>query len=235
MISCIVIDDEIGAIDILTDYIQRSSELKLAGSYLDPIEAIKYLTKNDIDLMFLDIDMPGLDGLQVSELMRTRGILTIFCTAYSRYAVESYEYDAVDYLLKPIPFDRFSNAVAKAKQRIESVNSINNDSNKSSHIFIKSGTKYHQVDINELLYMKKDGHYIDFVTSSRKYLSRLSMSELLENLPTDDFIRIHRSYVVALGKIEVIEKYFIIINNQKIPIGDSYRDSFFERINYTGN
>jgi two-component system, LytTR family, response regulator len=236
MIRCVVVDDEAGAVEIVKDYISKTPNLELVNSFLDSVKAVNYLLENPVDLVFLDIDMPNLDGLQLSDLVRNHGMQVIFCTAYSEYAAQSYEQNAVDYLLKPIAFDRFMKAVSKIKQKNDSKQSVQTIAQeKSSKLFIKSGTRIHQVDMQSIYFMKKEGHYIEFHTSSGKYISRLNMKDLLDSLPRDNFARIHRSYVVAIEKIDTIEKYSVVIHGQNIPIGDSYKDDFIKRIDYTGN
>jgi DNA-binding LytR/AlgR family response regulator len=211
--------------------VNRTPEIELAKSFRDSIEALAFLSENDVDLVFLDIDMPNLDGMQLSELIRNKDICVIFCTAYSEYAAKSYEKDAIDYLLKPIAYERFLRAVQKAlKARSEEAKPARN-----GMLFIKSGPRIHQVDISEVLYMEKKGHYVVFHTPGKELLSRMNMSDLMKILPSDNFVRIHRSFVVAIDKIETIEKHMVVIKGQKIPIGESYRDDFFNRIPYSGN
>ncbi|UCE40254.1 MAG: response regulator transcription factor [Candidatus Aminicenantes bacterium] len=240
MLSCIIVDDESGAIEILTRYANQTPELRLVRSFRDSIEALTFLAGNEVDLVFLDIDMPNLDGMKLSELIRYKDIQVIFCTAYSEYAVESYEKEAIDYLLKPISYERFLKAVKKAlKARSEGAELdqavTHKKIGKSHKLFLKSGPRIHQVDTCEVLYIEKKGHYVVFHTPGGELLSRMNMKDLLNSLPYDDFIRIHRSFVVAIDKIDTIEKHMVVVNGRKIPIGESYRDDFFERIQYSGN
>ena len=237
MWRCVVVDDESGAIEILSRYIQKTPQLELTKTFRDSVEALAFLTQNDVDLVFLDIDMPNLNGMQLSELIRNKNIMVIFCTAYSEYAVESYEREAVDYLLKPIAYERFLESVTRAMNRTKpyAPKIPSEDEYSTSKIFIKSGSKIHQLDIHNLLYMKKDGHYIVFHTTSGELLSRMNMTELLNTLPEDRFARIHRSYVISIEKINTIEKHFVMIQNTEIPIGERYRRKFFDRIKYSGN
>ena len=231
MLRCIIVDDESGAIEILSRYIERTPEIELVQSFRDSIEALTFLAENDADLVFLDIDMPNLDGMQLSELIRQKDVLVIFCTAYSEYAVESYEKDAIDYLLKPIAYERFLKAAQKAlKARSEETKLARN-----GMLFIKSGPRIHQIDTREVLYMEKKGHYIVFHTPGKELLSRMNMNDLMKTLPSDNFVRIHRSYVVAIDKIDTIEKYMVVIKGKRIPIGESYKDDFFSCIQFSGN
>jgi two-component system LytT family response regulator len=240
MMRCVVVDDENGAVEILNRYVNRTPELELVRSFRDSIEALTFLASNEVDLVFLDIDMPNLDGMQLTDLIRNKDIQVIFCTAYSEYAVKSYEKEAVDYLLKPIAYERFCKAVGKAlKARSQAVDpdrtGIRKNKQPIKKLFIKSGPRIHQVDTGELLYMEKKGHYVVFHTPGKQLLSRMNMSDLLAALPPDDFIRIHRSFVIAIDKIDTLEKQMVVIQGNRIPIGDSFRDEFFARIRYSGN
>jgi len=240
MLHCIVVDDESGAVEILTRYVEKTPELELVRSFRDPIEALSFLASNQVDIVFLDIDMPNLDGMKLSALIRNKDTKIIFCTAYSEYAVESYEKEAIDYLLKPIAYERFCKAVDKAqKARSVPLKPDQIDTHKKSgtshKIFLKSGPRIHQVDTREVLYIEKKGHYVVFHTPGGERLSRMNVSDLLSALPPDDFIRIHRSFVVAIEKIDTIEKHMVVIQGRMIPIGESYRDDFFKRIQHTGN
>jgi two-component system LytT family response regulator len=235
MLRCIIVDDEIGAIDILSEYIEKTSGLECVASFRDSVEALNFVMQNNIDLLFLDIDMPNLSGMQIAELIHEKKTLVIFCTAYSEYAVDSYEREAVDYLLKPIAYDRFVRAIEKARKLLQRTKAISKaDSVSPEKVFIKSGSKIHQLDTKDLLYMKKEGHYIIFYTTRGELLSRMNMKELLESLPQDRYARIHKSYVIALDKIDTIQKYDVIISGKEIPIGDKYKNAFLEKIHYSG-
>ena len=240
MLRCIIVDDESGAVEILTRYVHKTKELELAGSFRDSIEALSFLADNDVDIVFLDIDMPNLDGMRLSGLIQNKDTQVIFCTAYSEYAVESYEKEALDYLLKPIPYERFRQAVdkaLKAPSKMSKPDQIDRHqkNEKINKLFIKSGPRIHHLDIDELLYMEKKEHYVVFHTPEGQLLSRMNMNDLLSALPSDDFIRIHRSFVISVDKIDTIDKNMVVIKGKKIPIGESYRKDFLERIRYSGN
>jgi two-component system LytT family response regulator len=240
MLRCIIVDDESGAIEILSRYIEKTPELKLFRSFRDPIEALAFLADNDVELIFMDIDMPNLNGMQLSELVRNKDIQVIFCTAYSEYAVESYEKDAVDYLLKPISYERFLKAARKAlTARFKSVghdlSGITEKRGKAGKLFIKSGPRIHRIDTAEVLSMEKKGHYVVFHLPGKELLSRMNMNDLMDILPPDRFVRVHRSFVIAIDKIDTIEKNAVIIRGKKIPIGESFRDGFFRHIQHAGN
>jgi len=236
-IKCIIVDDENGAIEILESYIHKVTWLQLESSFSDPLEALNYISHNTIDLVFMDINMPDLNGIQLSRMIQSETTSIIFCTAYSEHAVESYEVPALDYLLKPIPFDRFLNAVSKAQKISKPKTDISEGAkqNRLAKIFVKSGSQIHQVDTNEISLIKKDGHYIILKIKGRELLSRMTFAQLLELLPDDRFIQVHRSYVVALNKIEVIQKQFIEIEGKEIPIGDAFKKDFLKRVDFIGN
>ncbi|MFH1942443.1 MAG: LytTR family DNA-binding domain-containing protein [bacterium] len=235
MLRCIIVDDEIGSIDILSEYIEQTSGLECVTSFRDSVEALNFIMQNDVDLLFLDIDMPNLSGMQIADLIREKNILVIFCTAYSEFAVDSYEREAADYLLKPIAYDRFIRAIEKARKLLHQMKDISKVEGVVPHkLFIKSGSKIHQLDTKNLLYMKKEGHYIVFHTTRGELLSRMNVKELLDSLPQERYARIHKSYVIALDKIDTIQKYDVIIAGKEIPIGDKYKNAFLEKIRYSG-
>ena len=233
MFRCVIVDDEIGAIDVLKGYIDRTPGLECTAAFRDSVEALNYIMKNRIDCLFLDIDMPKLSGLQISDLLSKRGVPIIFCTAYSEYAVESYEFDALDYLLKPIAYERFVKAVNKLCALKQPGSGSDQAANES--VFLKSGSKLHQVPLDTVLYMKKEGHYIVFHTNRGEIMTRMNMDELIAALPPDRFIRVHKSYVIALDRIDTIERHEILIKGMAIPIGEFYRKDFLSRIKSTGS
>ena len=235
-ITCIIVDDENGAIEILESYIKKVSSLQLLASFGDPLEALNFLSQQRVDLVFMDINMPDLNGIQLSRMIQSETTAIIFCTAYSEHAVESYEVPALDYLLKPIAFDRFLNAVNRVqKQSPVQIEQNRTDSGTPQKIFIKSGAQIHQVDTDQISLIKKDGHYIIFKINGKELLSRMTFTQLLDLLPGDRFIQVHRSYVVSLNKIEVIQKQFIQIEGKEIPIGDAYKKAFFDEVKFIGN
>jgi len=246
-LRCIIADDEGGAVEILTRYVERTEGLELVGAFRDSIEALNFLADNEVELAFLDINMPQLDGMRLAGLIKETSTQVIFCTAYAEYAVESYEKGATDYLLKPISYERFRAAVDKAKkaktiappsERREASHLeqplSQHDDRKDRTIFVKSGPRLHQVIIDELLFMEKQDHYVVFHTPEGEILSRMTMSDLVRTLPTGEFVRIHRSYVVAVGKIDTIETHHVRIGDRRLPIGDSYREDLLRRIRYSG-
>lgn len=237
-LRCVIVDDEQGAIEILTRFIGKVGWMELSASFTDPLEALQYLSQEPVDLVFMDINMPDLDGMQLARLIQNMGTDIIFCTAYPEHALESYEVQALDYLLKPIPLDRFLSAVNRVQQKHSPETETPGTESlppKLSQLFIKSGSQIHQVDTNHVSYIQKDGHYIVLKIKGKELLSRMTFSQLLELLPGNDFIQVHRSYVVAINKIEVIQKQFIQIEGREIPIGDAFKKEFFQRVRFIGN
>ncbi len=233
--NCVIIDDEPAAIDVLKFHLSSIPFVALKKTFRDPLDALEYLPQHKIDLIFLDINMPKLSGRNFPKFLQNPPLI-IFTTAYSEYALESYELKAVDYLLKPIEFDRLLQAVMKAKQLLE-VNSKDEKSNLETSsdiseqtIFIKSGSEFHQVFVQNIKYIESDGNYVTFHTVKRSILARYKISEALELLPKEYFTRIHRSYFVALKHIETIKKHCVVIDNKEIPINNTYREGFLKVI-----
>jgi len=241
MIRCLVVDDEAGAVDILTRYIEKTPGLKLVKSFRSALEALSFLRGHEVDLVFLDIDMPELDGLRLGEMIDRRKTRIVYCTAYAEYAVQSYELNALDYLLKPISFERFLKAVAKVPASSPSaVRPAVREKDRPgpgtpSQFFVKSGAKVHRLNVRDLLYIEKDGHYVVFHTAAGEFLSRMSMSELLAALPEAEFVRVHKSFVVALSKIDTIERHTVNIRGKEIPIGENFKADFLSRVRPAGD
>ena len=208
----------------MRDYVGKMPLLQWTGSFRDPIEALTFLKNHEVDLVFLDVNMPGLTGIQFLKSLRKKP-LVIFTTAYSQYAVESYEHDAVDYLLKPIEFDRFCRAVTKA-QELSELRSKPGETEGKKTILIKSGTGYHNLHLEDILFLKGTGNYVTFVMSQRKVLSLLSMKQACKILPKEMFMRIHKSYIVNLERIDLIEKERVKIRENLLPLGESFRSAF---------
>jgi len=224
--KCIAIDDEPFALELIAGYIQRTPFLELAGTFTNPFKAMSFLMNTKVDLIFLDINMPELSGIQLLKSLSTTPKV-VFTTAYTEYGAESYDYNAVDYLLKPVKFERFLKAVNKVID-ISSKENVKNETIKEhdDFIYIKSGTQTIKVPVDEILYIEGAGNYMTFFTLNKKIMSLFSMNELIHILPRDKFVRIHKSYIIAVKHINVIEKSRVIINKVPIPIGITYREHF---------
>ncbi len=230
-IRCTVIDDEPFALELIKDYILRTPFLELAECFSNPFKALDYLNRVKVDLIFLDINMPELSGIELYKSLITPPKV-IFATAYPEFAAESYEYNAVDYLVKPVKYERFLKAVNKASSLLQpqhkNESSKNAQPEKEPYIFIKSGTHQFKVNPKDIIYVEADGNYMYFHTNQKKIMSLLTMKDVLELLPPDDFVRIHKSYIIALKHLEAIEKHDVVVGGKKIPIGVTFREHFLE-------
>lgn len=233
MIRCLVVDDEPLALDILTDYIGKVPFLKLISATTSAFEALAIAQKDEIDLVFLDVQMPELTGIQFLKIINGK-CNVILTTAYSQYALDGYELDVADYLLKPIAFDRFYKSVLKVQNTIQQVSPqapvkvIDNTIN--SFIFVKTEHRIQKIYLDDILYIEGLKDYISIFTKTERVITLQHMKKMEESLPAGRFIRVHKSYIVSIDKIESIERSRIQIGNKIIPIGDTYRDNFFKTI-----
>ncbi|MEM9549469.1 MAG: LytTR family DNA-binding domain-containing protein [Bacteroidota bacterium] len=234
-LSCVIVEDEVKAKDVLKRYIDRVDYLEYAAYCKDGLEAFNTLPKLKPDIIFLDINMPNLNGLELLELLKYSPNV-IITSAYSEYAINSYEFDVVDYLLKPIAFSKFIRAVSRvARQTLneEEVHPTRNETpGKMDYALLKSGSKTHKVSLNDIVYLEKDGNYIDFhLADGRKILIRSNMSDVFDLVPPLLFQRVHKSFVVNLNKITTIEvNQLTLPNNKTIPLGASYRQELNSRM-----
>jgi two-component system, LytTR family, response regulator len=230
MMTCIAIDDEPKALEVIERYCQKIGLVSLKATFREPLKAIDFLNREKVDLIFLDINMPDISGIQLLQTLSPRPLI-IFTTAYSQYAVESYELNALDYLLKPVTFERFLMAINKAGAALSSRNSAGVD--EDAAVLIKSGAQTHRVKLSEILYLEKDGNYITVHLKDGNILIRENMGDIFDLVPPADFIRVHKSYVVSIRHISMIEVHQLIVNGEKIPIGSTYRDTLRDRLGIT--
>ncbi len=228
-IKCIAIDDEPVALEIISDYVEKIPFLELLKTYRNALMAIEFMQNNQVDLIFLDINMPEINGIDFFKSLTTNSKV-IFTTAYSEFAVESYELNATDYLLKPIEFERFLKAVNK-------IHSSQNDDLKDKipeiqkdSIILKSGSKSYKIKTKDILLVEGSGNYITFHTIDKKLMVLMNMNDALNILPEIEFARIHKSYIVSINHISILEKHQIQINGKNIPIGKYYKESFFNKV-----
>ena len=226
MIRCLIIDDEPKAIELLQLYVERLDGIAVDGSFRDPIGALKYIEENRVDFLFLDINMPKISGISLAKIVNGK-IPIVFTTAYSEYAVESYDIGAIDYLLKPISFDRFYRSIERVKSHFEA------QLKQEDWIIIKSGNASHRVKISDIIYLEKDGNYCFYHTQSEKIMARESTAEALGKL-SDDFIRVHKSYIVNITKVAKFSNDSIKLIEKTIPIGDSFKKETLNRLNRDG-
>ncbi|EJF99958.1 LytR/AlgR family response regulator transcription factor [Flavobacterium sp. F52] len=223
---CIIVDDEPAAHYVLANYIKQNPQLELVFQGYNGIEAMNYLRENPVDLMFLDINMPEISGMELLKILPTHP-KTILTTAYSEFALESYDYGVIDYLLKPIYFPRFLKAIDRffatesVRQKAEEmVNSVS----------VKVDGYLMDIELGQLLYAQSFGNYVKLHTTKRTYLASITTTEFEKCLPEKSFMRIHKSYIVALDKIDATEKDFVVIKNERIPIGITYKRELTDRL-----
>ncbi|HQP03944.1 MAG TPA: LytTR family DNA-binding domain-containing protein [Bacteroidales bacterium] len=229
--KCIIIDDEPLAREGMKMNISEVQSLELVGEFDDAIKATDFLHENDVDLMFLDIEMPGVSGLNFLKDL-TNPPLVILATAYPQYAVEAYELDVVDYLVKPIKLDRFLKAIAKVEEVMKlTKNTSMLEAIEDNFIFIKSDRKYVKINFEEILFIEGLKDYVILHTLHGKYMTAMNMKTIHNKLPEDIFIRTSKSYIININHIKEIDGNDVIIHDNKIPIGRSYRDEFLEFVN----
>jgi DNA-binding LytR/AlgR family response regulator len=235
-IKCIIVDDEVHARKVLEKFISDIPHLELIKSCKNALEAMQTLNEQDIDAMFLDINMPKVSGLSFLENLRHPPAVVI-TTAYREYAVEAFELDVIDYLHKPIPFPRFLKSVSKIEEKLKAKNentivSTQVDTSKQEEfIFIKADKKTIKLNFNEIVYVEGLGDYIKIHLKEKSIVSKLTIKRMEDLLPKNLFPRVHKSFIIALSQIQAIEGNQIEISNQKIPIGQIYRQTFMEIIN----
>ena len=239
-ISCIVVDDEPLAVRLMESYVAKTPFLSLKGSFTSGTAAYSFLQDNPVDLLFCDIQMPNLSGMELSKMLPERTRI-IFTTAFSEYAVEGFRVRALDYLLKPISYDDFLSATLKAKEYFElledSVTSAGSvtDQRKIKSIFVKTEYRLQQIDLDKITYIEglKDYVKIHLSDSSAPILSLMRMKALEDTLPKEDFVRVHKSFIVRLAAIEAIERNHILIGPDRIPVGDSYQSALYQALSGT--
>lgn len=234
MINCIVIDDEPLARECITDYIGQVDFLQLAATGSNPVELMNLLDTHDIALIFLDIQMPVMSGIDFLRMAKNPPMV-IITTAFPSYALEGFQLDALDYLVKPITFNRFFKAVNKAKEYHELIKrrtAITDEKTnvREDYFFIKCDYKYEKININEILYIQGLQNYITIHTVKGKYITLMNLKNVQENLDPHIFIRVHKSYIVSIPRIDAIENNEIIVQKLRIPIGRSNREEVIERV-----
>ncbi|HQS51372.1 MAG: DNA-binding response regulator [Sphingobacteriales bacterium 17-39-43] len=215
--NAIALDDEPLALEVVRSHASKVPFLNLKAEFTDAFKAMEYIQKENIDLIFLDIKMPDISGIDFMNSLNKKPMV-IFTTAYSEHAVTSFELDAIDYLLKPFSLSRFVKGCNKAYELFQ----LRNKSGSSDFIFLKTGYEQEKVQFDDILYLEAAGNYVNFVLKSKSLLSRMTFAELEVILPKNKFIRIHRSYMVAVSAINRIERHQVHINDIQIPVSESY-------------
>lgn len=227
MIRCLIVDDEPLAREILGQYVSQSDELQLVGACKNANEVVELLQKESVDVLFLDIQMPGISGMALMKSLENPP-LVVFTTAYDQYAVEGYEVSAVDYLLKPISPDRFKKAVEKVREMIQYKKSSSRD---LDYMFIRADYQDIKVMFDDILYVEGLKDYVKVVTKEKRIITLTNIKGMLEKLPQDRFIRVHKSYIVAKDKVQTIKGTILTIDDKEIPIGLTFKDNFMKGMN----
>lgn len=237
-IKCAIIDDEPLAVELLASYVSKIPFLELSGKYTNATDALHGIGQNPVDLLFLDIQMPELNGLELSRMV-PESTRIVFTTAFNQYAIDGFRVNALDYLLKPISYADFLEASTKAMQWFQLVHQSEQATPASTveeeprSIFVKSEYKLLQIDLDDIRYIEGLKDYVKIFTESSPHpiLSLMNMKAIEQMLPTSRFIRVHRSYIVQKSKIREIERNRIVFGDVYIPIGDSYKQAFQDFIN----
>lgn len=227
MINCVAIDDEPLALEVVKRYISKTPELHLEATFSDGIEAKNYIQKNQVDLLFLDIQMPDITGMQLFKELSIKPMV-IFTTAHKESATDAFDEDAIDYLLKPFNLARFQKGVNKAILS-HKITAENNESNRIGSLYIHSDYKVIKIPCKDIIFIETLDDYVKVNTASQSHVTLLSMKAILEKLPKGEFIRIHRSYIIAISQIATIQfRKIEMLNGMEFPVGDTYRTEIMD-------
>ena len=258
--NVLIVDDEFLARKLLVSYVEKMEDLDLVGTAANAFEAYSLVKSNKVDILLLDIHMPDLNGLDFAKTC-VQVPAIIFTTAYSEHALESYEVDAVDYLLKPIALPRFQKAIEKAKSKINGLSSVHAETQKEKedtsaknetsdvtaneeessstpnkaldYIMVKADYKLYKINYADLLYIEGQHEYVSFYTTGKRITALYSLKNLEEQLPSNLFVRVHKSYIISINNISEIDQLTVTVAGVKIPIGGSYRENFLSKLNHT--
>lgn len=243
MYNVLIVDDEFLARKLLQGYVEKIPDLHLIGTAQNAAEAFALVKNQQVDILLLDIHMPDLNGIELARTLPNVPAF-IFTTAYSEYALESYEVSAVDYLLKPIAFPRFEAAIEKAINKLKSLAgneqkeeeaepepaTVQGTTANKTYLLVKADYRLYKVNFDDLLYIEGQHEYVSFYTREKRITALYSLKNLEEQLPADQFIRVHKSYIVSINEIQEIEPLSITVAGQKLPIGGSYRDALMKKL-----
>ncbi len=224
-LNCLIVDDEPLSQDVIIDFVNACPELNLVGVCKDALEAGEHLKRDKIDILFLDINMPKLSGIGFVKSLKEPPLFVII-TAYPEFAIEGFEIDAVDYLLKPASFERFRTAVNRLIERF----SENEKPAVSQHLMVRSNKKDYRINFDELLYLEAQGDYVRFVTTENALMVHGTLKEFIAKIPKNGFERIHKSYVISLSKVVYLEGNQVSIAGHKLPVSLSYKDELIKKL-----
>ena len=234
MINCVIIDDEPLAREGIADYVKEIDFLHLVATCENPLELSRLMDKQSVDLIFLDIQMPKMNGIDYLKMVRNPPMV-IITTAFPSYALEGFQLNVLDYLLKPVTFDRFFRSANKARDYFQLISRSGNaapskEEERTDYFFIKCGSKYEKIHFDDILYIEAMQNYVSIYTRKGKYLTLLYLKNLEQNLDEKSFIRVHKSFIVSIDKIEGIEGNEIFIQSHRIPISRNYREQVIQRV-----
>ncbi len=233
MIKCVIIDDEQDSINVLKKFITRLPELKLVGESTNPVLGIEIITSEMPDVVFLDIQMDQMSGIKVAKVIQENTKI-VFCTAYPEFAVESYDLDAVDYLMKPVTFPRFNRAIQRVADTLASRPSVTEETIPDDYIYVKAGQrdKLLRIDLDDVDFVESQDHYIAFSLGNKKVMAYLTLKKIEERLPRSQFMRVHRSYIVAFKQIASMMngELFLKRSSERVPLGALYKEAFMKRM-----
>lgn len=221
-LSCVIVDDELPAIRIMERFVDQTPWLDLLGSFSVPEEALSFLKEQEVDLLLLDIQMPGMTGLELLEKLQQNQLI-IFTTAFADYALQGFEWAAVDYLLKPIAYDRFLRAATRALK-------LQGKVAEDGHLSLRADRRLYRVPKEEILYIQAYGDYLKIQTEDRLYNPKMALQALEQKLGDNRFLRVHRSWLVNLKKVTYMEGNHLLIGDQKVPVSESYKEKVLDRL-----
>jgi two-component system, LytTR family, response regulator len=228
--KAIIIDDDIMSIEILTKFATDYGEIEVVGKFQNPVKAINFLSKNEVDLVFLDIEMPEISGMELLSMLKKKSPEVVLVSSYDSFAIEAFKHNVSGYLLKPIEYTDFVKAVLKIESALKkSVGTLSQENR--DIFFIKNGSVVNKVDKEQIVYIECTGDYANIITKKRKFTVKATMKDLEDKFSGIDFLRVHRSYIVRLDEIDVIQDHAIIIEGKEIPIGRTYRNSVMSKLN----
>lgn len=225
-LNCLIVDDEPLSQDVIIDFVNDCPELKLTAICSNAIEAGKILSDEKIDVLFLDINMPKLSGLGFIKSLNEPPLF-VFITAYPEFAIEGFEVDAVDYLLKPVSFERFRASVNRILERYSAKTESNSALN---HIMVRADKKNYRIDLDEILYLEAQGDYVRFVTQEKSLTVHGKMKDFVDDLPENHFERIHKSYIISLSKVDYIEGNLVKVGEYKLPVSLTFKENLIQKL-----
>lgn len=226
-LNCIIVDDDLLSVKLLESLIAQTDFLNLETSFQDPVEAMRYIQEHPADILFLDVEMPNMTGLELIASLESKPAV-ILVSSKADYALEAFHFDVTDYLLKPPTLARFLKAVKKAREQLSQEQALQF---KGDYVFVKSDTALVKVDIKQVMWVEALADYVAIVTKDKKYVCHSTMKSIEAKLPSDQFARVHRSYIVRIDQIDAIEDKTISVGKKIIPVGGTYRDTLMGRLN----